>query len=554
MLVVRDMPIAAEKAGQMRLNVNARVSHSAIHTTGLRRLRSRRGRARASSLDGAGRGVRSPSKPMSTPAVDDVLSSAEAGGRVIRGSAWRVMGNVAGIAAGLGTATLLLHHLGVAQSGRYVTVMSLAAIATSVIDTGLNVSASRELALRARGDRRALMANIIGQRLWVTPIALLAILAFAVLAGYPASMEIGTALAGAGLYVVALADALLLPLTVQLRNAALAFVDFLKQAMALAWVALLVALGAGLTPFFGVVILAGVAVLAVTPALAGWRAFVAPRLDRVDQRELLHRALPLAAALVLGQIYFRLVILLMSLVSDPRQTGYFGGSLRAMEALVGIPILVAGVALPVLAAAARDDRARLRYAIEGLSEGAVIAGVLAVLVTVRAAEPVMAIIGGHAFRPAGAVLRIQVGALLFAALAQIWAVSLVALGRQRELILTNAIGLLGVAVLAIALAQPFGARGGALASVLGDALLASLIYWRLRANAVTVRLPIGFLGKVALAACVASVALVIPGIPDLLAAALAGVLFLGVGARIGMVRDEVHEALGLRALARRGAA
>ena len=39
-----------------------------------------------------------------------------------------------------------------------------------------------------------------------------------------------------------------------------------------------------------------------------------------------------------------------------------------------------------------------------------------VLVTVRAAEPVMAIIGGDEFRPAGAVLRIQVGALLFVAL------------------------------------------------------------------------------------------------------------------------------------------
>src|SRR5262249_33637890 len=161
-----------------------------------------------------------------------------------------------------------------------------------------------------------------------------------------------------------------------------------------------------LLPFFAVLIVTGLAVVAVTPLLAGADAFVLPRFDRAPQRELLTKALPLAAALVLGQVYFRLVILLMSVVASPRQTGYFGGSLRAMEALVSIPILIAGVALPLLAAAARDDRARLRYAIEGLSEGAVIAGVLVVLVTVRAAEPVMVIIGGHAFRPSGAVLRI----------------------------------------------------------------------------------------------------------------------------------------------------
>ncbi len=60
-------------------------------------------------------------------------------------------------------------------------------------------------------------------------------------------------------------------------------------------------------------------------------------------------ALPIAAALVLGQIYFRLVIVLMSLISSAKEVGYFGGSLRAMEALIALPILVASVALPVMA-------------------------------------------------------------------------------------------------------------------------------------------------------------------------------------------------------------
>lgn len=480
----------------------------------------------------------------------DVLHTADAGHRVIRGTVWRVAGNGAGILTGLLAATLLLRHLGVARSGRYVTVLSLVAIASSVVDLGLNVSASRELALRPPAARRALLANVLAQRLWLTPLALLAILAFALLAGYPPSMKVGTLLAGGGLYLVALGDALLLPLTVQLRNAGLALVDFLKQAAGLAGVALLVVLGAGLTPFFAVLLLTGLATLAAAPALLGRGALVRPRLDRDEQRMLLHRALPLAAALVLGQVYFRLVILLMSLISDPRQTGYYGGSLRAMEALVSVPILLAGVALPLLAAAARHDHARLRYAIEGLSEGAVIAGVLIVLVTARAAEPVMALIGGPAFRPAGAVLRIQAAALLFGALVQIWAVSLVALGRQRELILTNALGLLGVAVFALALVGPLGARGGAAASVLGDALLAALIYWRLRAGGVVFVVRRAFLARVALAGALAALVLLL-ALPDLLAAALAGGLFLAIGQLIGMVPPAVHDALGSRGLLRR---
>lgn len=485
----------------------------------------------------------------------DVLTSAEAGGKVIRGSAMRVGGNAAGILLGLITATLLLRHLGVTESGRYVTVMSLVAIAASIADAGLNVTGSRDLALRKPENRSVLIANFLGLRLLITPIALLAIVAFAVLAGYPTRMVVGTALAGTGLFIVSMTDAVLLRLTVELRNTGLAFVDFLKQAVTLAGVALLVALGAQLTPFFAVQVVVGLVMMGVTPFLVGPGALPLPRFDRAEQRSLLTRGLPVAVAIVFGQVYFRLVIVLMSLISSAQQTGYFGGSLRAMETLVTIPILVAGVALPVLAAAARDDRTRLRYVIEGLSEGAVIAGVLVIIVTVRAAEPVMALIGGSGFRPAGDVLRIQVGALLFIALYQIWTVALIALGRQRDLILTNVLGLLSVALFASVLIPIFGARGGAGATVLGDALLASLIYWRLRAAAGRVVVRPGFLGRVAFAAAVAVVVLVIPGIPDLVAAALAGIAFLGVGQLIGMLPSEVRDALGPRGwLARRGEA
>ncbi len=475
--------------------------------------------------------------------ADDILTSAEAGGRVIRGSFIRAGSLTAGIVVGLGTATLLLRHLGVAESGRYVTVMSLLVIASSITDSGLNITGSRALSLREPKDRSALVANFVGQRLLITPVVLLVVFLFVVLAGYPQSMVAGTLLAGMGVFIVSVVDAVLLPLTVELRNAGLAFIDFLKQALTFAGVALLVALGAHLTPFFAVQIVVGIAVVLVASLLVNTRALMHPRFDRVEQRSMLTKALPVATAFVLGQVYFRLVIVIMSLIANTEQTGYYAGSLRAMEALVTIPILIAGVALPVLARAAHDDRARLRYAIEGLSEGAVVGGMFVILVTARAAEPMMALIGGSSFRPAGDVLRIQVVTLMFIALYQIWTVALVALGRQRDLILTNVTALLSVAIFAVVLVPPFGARGGAMASVLGDILLASLIFWRLHVAAGEVRMRLDFLGRVTIASALAGSVLIIPGLPDFVAAALAGVLFLGVGQAIGMLPDELRAAL-----------
>jgi O-antigen/teichoic acid export membrane protein len=485
--------------------------------------------------------------------AEDVLTSSDAGAKVIRGSAMRVAANGVGLVLGLITASLLLRHLGVEESGRYVTVLSLVGIAVSIVDNGLNVSATKDLTVGAAGGRRALLANIVGQRILVAGVALVVLVGFALVAGYPREMVVGTALAGAGILLVAIANSLLVPLTVQLRNGGVALVELLRALVTMVGVAVLVVVGARLTPFFAVQVAVGVVILAVVPLLVGRAGLVRPRFDRAEQRTLLRTALPIATALALGQIYFRLVIVLMSLISSAEQTGYFGGSLRAMEALIVLPVLVAGVALPLMTAAARDDLARLRYAIEGLSEGAVIAGVFVVVVTLRAAEPVMRAIGGAAFAPAGDVLRIQVVALLFIALYQIWTVALVALGQQRQLIFTNALGLLAVGVLAAALVPPLGARGGAIASVLADAVLASLIYWRLHRSTGRVTVRLGFLARVGGAAAAAVAVLLIPGIPDIPAAALGGVVFLGVGLAVGMVPEELRAVLGAEGLRRRGA-
>jgi O-antigen/teichoic acid export membrane protein len=462
---------------------------------------------------------------------------------VIRGSAVRVGANVLGLVLALVTATILLRHLGVEESGRYVTVMSLVRIAVAIVDNGLNVAASKDLTVRKRSERRELLGNIVGQRILVAVIAWAGLVAFSLLAGYPNEMVAGTILAGSGVMLVAIGDSMLVPLTVELRNAGVAAVELLRAFVVLVGVALLAAVGSGLTAFLAVQVVCGLAVLTVVPFLVGRRGVVRPRFDRAEQRGLLRTALPIAAALALGQIYFRLVIVMMSLISSGKETGYFGGSLRAMEALIVLPILVAGVALPVMTAAAHDNMKRLRYAIEGLSEGATIAGVLVVLVTIRAADPVMRVIGGAEFEPAGNVLRIQVVALLFIALYQIWTVALVALGQQRQLIFTNALGLLAVAVFAAILVPPLGAKGGAIASVCADAVLAGLIYWRLHRSTGKVTVRSGFLVRLGIAAAAGAAALLAP-IGDIPAAILSAVVFLGVGFAVGMVPKELRDVVG----------
>ena len=91
-------------------------------------------------------------------------------------------------------------------------------------------------------------------------------------------------LAGSGYLLASLADALLLRLTVELRNAGLALVDFLRQAVTLAGVAALVAAGSSLTPVFAGQIGVGIVLVAIAPLLVG----AGVRLRRPENQATLH--------------------------------------------------------------------------------------------------------------------------------------------------------------------------------------------------------------------------------------------------------------------------
>src|SRR5205823_2594685 len=115
----------------------------------------------------------------------------------------------------------------------------------------------------------------------------------------------------------------------------------------------------------------GLSVLAVTPILLRSFAGLLPRLDWPGVRRLAREAAPIALALAMNVLYLRLLVVLVSLITTRHETGLYGTAFRVVELFVGIPPIVIGVAIPLLAVAGAEDRARLAYGVQRLSEVAV---------------------------------------------------------------------------------------------------------------------------------------------------------------------------------------
>jgi O-antigen/teichoic acid export membrane protein len=461
----------------------------------------------------------------------------------IRGGALRTGGFVLGTGLVAVSSIFLLRYLGVTNFGRYVTVMSLVAIVGGLSDAGLTIIGQREyVASEASYERQKLVANILGIRLLVTPVGVVLATVFSTAAGYGRTLALGTLLAGTGLVLSNAGKTLTIPLSARLRLAALTATETIYPAVIAVGVVLLVVGGAGLLAFFALQIVAGVAALVLSVTLVGRRYAVLPRVSWREWRPILIEAAPMGVAVIVTVVYLRVLVVMASLLTTGTQTGLFATSYRILEVLLGIPTVMIGAAFPILAHAGASDEPRLAYALQRLVEVSLLVAAFLVLVLAIGAGPIVRILGGPAYEPASTVLRIQCFALLGSFLSTVWTAGLVAVRRQSALITTNAIALVTVLVLGSSLIPSLGAKGAAIAAVVGEAVLALATLAMLVRARPQLRPRFGFSLRVVAAAGAGALCALIPHLPALAVAGLAGVAYCVAAWLTRAVPREVLEA------------
>ena len=405
------------------------------------------------------------------PVETSFLATPEAGPALVRGGVMRTGSFVGGSLLSVGAAALLFRHLGVTDTGRYTTAMSLSAVAAGLTDLGLNVIGVRELAV-LRGEQRANLArNLLGMRLVLTSIGAVVITLFA-FAVYGELLGLGVLIACVGMLVQSIQTTLTVPLIVRLRLGLLSMLELARQASAAAVIVLLVLAGAQLLAFLAVIAIAAFIVLPPTIRLVRGDIPIRPSFDIRQWRELIVPGLAYSAATVTATLYLRVAVVLVSLISGSHQLGYYSVSYRVVESLLTLPGLLVGSAFPIFAHAAHNDPARLGYAISRVFDSSLIVGVWVSLSLAVGAPLAIAVIAGPDFQPAVPVLAIQgvvVGAVF---VSSVWACALVSLRLHRVILVLNLSMLALVTVTVAALASLYGAEGAAIGTAAVEVLAA----------------------------------------------------------------------------------
>lgn len=438
--------------------------------------------------------------PVPAGAAGDVLDTPQAGPTALRGSVLRSGAYMLGILLSLVSAPLLIRHLHQVDYGRYITVIALVAIIGGLTEGGLNTVALREYASHSGVERERLMANLLGIRIVLSVAGVVGAVAFAALAGYGRNMVLGTLLASLGMTMQVTQDLLDISLQATLRFGLVTLAEFLRQFIGVALIIALVIAGAHLLSFFVVTIPAGLIALALSVRLVRGLFPLRPAFHLGVVWLLLRDTFFYAVAIALNSVYFRLTVVIMSLAASALQTGYFAISFRVVEVLIGVPGLLMGAAYPILTRAQRDDEQRFDHAARRMFELAVLVGVWLALMLELGAGFAVEVLGGHAARPAAAVLRIQGLAVMFTFVTVACAYPLLSLSRKREVLLANVLGLAATLLLALLLVPVIAARGAAVATVGAEATLAVAVTVGLTRARRGLRLPFSVLPVAAVAA------------------------------------------------------
>jgi len=482
---------------------------------------------------------------MSAPEPDpdrDVLTAPGAGGKAIRGGMLRTGGYGAGLLLTALASPLLLRHLGVVRFGQFATVIAIVTVVQGVTDAGLTLVGQREYVHAGAARRRTLLADLVGMRLVLTPLGVALGVLFGLAAGYPSALVSGTLLSGLGVVLAVVAGTLMMPLTVDLRYGAVTATELARQLAIVGGIVALVLAGAGLVPFFVVYVVAGAVAVVVALAFVGVRGWVVPRFAWHEWRGLLREAAPVALSSVVNVTYVRTLIILASLLATAHETGLFAAAYRISEILLGVPQMMIGAAFPILAHSGASDERRLAYVLQRMGEAALLVGLGLGLVLAVGAAPIMQVLGGSQFAGAASVLRIQSVAIAAAFMTQLGTFGLVAVRRQRALVLVNVLALATVLVLGCALIPPLQADGAALAASVGESLLAVAALAMLVRARPALRPDLAYVPKLALAAALGGACVLLP-LPDSVAAVLAAAVYGAAAWVLRAVPVELLEAL-----------
>jgi O-antigen/teichoic acid export membrane protein len=353
-------------------------------------------------------------------------------------TAVQVIGKVVSTALGVVVVGILTRLLGTEGFGKYSTANAFLQVFGILMDLGLNVLLVQMLGENA-GDQEKenrIISALFTLRVVMASIILTLGVGLAYLVpSYDFELKLAITAIWGSFFFTLLNQVVIGVHQRHLKMHVVAMAEVAGRVTLLIGILIAVARGWGLVPVVLMVSLGGFINFLVNFSIASRFADFHWNVDLAFWKTALRRAWPIGISILFSLIYYKADTLVLSWVRPQAEVGVYGAAYRILEILVTLPFMYAGVLLPLLAKAWKDQKTQHFHTLVQRSFDAMMIVTMPLIFGTLAVGPnLIRLVMGDEFIQSGDVLRVLIVATGAIFIATVFSHAVVALNAQKEML------------------------------------------------------------------------------------------------------------------------
>ena len=361
----------------------------------------------------------------------------------------QLVGRAVTMLLGLLVVSSLTRYLGVGGFGRYTTVFAYANFFAVIADFGFFNVLVRELSLQEK-KRGLIVNNILTLRTLFAGLVFSLGYLIALFLHYPQEVRYGIALISFSLFLLTISLTLIGLFQVEMRMAQAVKADLLGKVVTTLYILVLIQEQASLLYILSAYLLGNLLTLIVTILLSRPYVKLRPAFDYAYYKHIIPGAFSVGIFTILSFLYFHVDMVILSLLKGDFEVGIYGAAYKLIELILVFPGIFSGAIFPLLTRASATDPQQLNRIVQHCFDVLLVVSVPVVFSVILLAEPLITFIAGKVFtissapglyflgKPATAslILQILVCALVFSFISHLFNTVVLALGKQKRLLLS----------------------------------------------------------------------------------------------------------------------
>lgn len=398
-------------------------------------------------------------------------------GKVAFNTGIQVISKIIGTLVSLAAVALITRYLGSFGFGHYTTAITFVTFFSIAGDFGLTLVTTQMIS-KPGVDQNRIISNLFSFRLATAFVVLTFAPLFVIFFPYPAIVKQGVAVASLAFFFILLNQVFVSLFQKELRADRIALAEVISRIIVFLLTVMVAWFNWGMVGMLWAMAIGNALSFAIHYYYGKAYARIRLIYEKAVWKDIAKRSWPFMLTIVLNLVYLKTDTLILSLMKNASEVGLYGAAYKVIDVLVSVPFMLGGTVLPILSlrwqSGKHEDYKRAWQKIFDATSVLVWPMVIGGFVL---ATPIMTLVAGEEFHPAGAILKILIFAVGGIFFSSFFGYTMVSFNAQRKMIGAYIFTALSALILYLIFIPKFSYMGAAWVTVYSEVAISLASWW-----------------------------------------------------------------------------